>query len=129
MQKTVMNCSRLLNRYRNEKQKQLDLQTKDREIFVWSYWERLKMGLSITSMKNPSPKIKYFAKPTIKTLFTDKTLKGERVKRVDERELVEIFSRNFGNFVQNLGIDGLTNISSYNDTLTVRKVIEKFISS
>ena len=87
------------------------------------------MGLSITSMKNPSPKIKYFAKPTIKTLFTDKTLKGERVKRVDERELVEIFSRNVGNFVQNLGIDGLTNISSYNDTLTVRKVIEKFISS
>ena len=43
----------------------------------------------------------------------------------DESELLEIFSKYFGNIVENLGIDGLTNISSYNDIVTIRKTIEK----
>ena len=56
---------------------------------------------------------------TVKPSFTDKTLKDERITLVennkvvsDESKLVEIFSRYFGNIVQNLGMDGLTNISS-----------------
>ena len=42
----------------------------------------------------------------------------------DERELVEISSKYFGNIVQNLGIDGLTNTSSDNDAVTIRQAIE-----
>ena len=66
---------------------------------------------------------------TVKPSFTDKTLKDERITLVennkvvsDESKLVEIF----GKFVQNLRIDGLTNISSDNETVTIRKAIEKY---
>ena len=54
-------------------------------------------------------------------------MKDERITLVennkvvsDESELVEIFSKYFGNIVQNLGIDGLTNTSSDNDAVTIR---------
>ena len=40
----------------------------------------------------------------------------------DESKLVEIFSKYFGNIVQNLGIDGLTNVSSDNVVVTIRKI-------
>ena len=70
---------------------------------------------------------------TVKPSFTDKTLKDERITLVennkvvsDESKLVEIFSKYFGNIVQNLGIDGLKNISSDNDAVTLRKAIEKY---
>ena len=60
-------------------------------------------------------------------------MKDERITLVennkvasDESNLVEIFSKYFGNIVQNLGIDGLTNISSDNDAVTIRKAIEKY---
>ena len=43
----------------------------------------------------------------------------------DESELVEIFSKDFGNIVQNLSIDGLTNTSD-NDAVTIRQAIEKY---
>ena len=63
-------------------------------------------------------------------MFTDITLKVERVTLVEknrvasnESEVTEIF-RFFGNIVQNLGIDGLFNISSDNDFVTIRKTIE-----
>ena len=63
-------------------------------------------------------------------MFTDITLKGERVTLVEknrvasnESEVTEIF-RFFGNTVQNLGIDGLFNISSDNDFVTIRKTME-----
>ena len=46
----------------------------------------------------------------------------------DESELVEIFSKYFGNIVQNLGIDGITNTSSDNDAVTIRQAIEKYQS-
>ena len=69
---------------------------------------------------------------TVKPSFTDKTLKDERITLVennkvvsDESELVEIFSKYFGNIVQNLGTDGLTNNSSDNDAVTIRQAIEK----
>ena len=62
--------------------------------------------------------IKLFWK-TVKPSFAGKTLKDERITLVennkvvsDESELVEILSKYFGNIVQNLGIDGLTNTSS-----------------
>ena len=62
---------------------------------------------------------------TVKPSFIDKTLKDERITLVennkvvsDEIKLVEIFSKYFGNIVQNLGIDGLTNTSSDNDAVT-----------
>ena len=46
----------------------------------------------------------------------------------DESELVEIFSKDFGNIVQNLGIDGITNTSSDNEAVTIRQAIEKYQS-
>ena len=70
---------------------------------------------------------------TVKPSFTDKTLKDERITLVennkvvsDESKLVEIFGKYFGNIVQNLGRDGLTNISSDNETVTIRNAIEKY---
>ena len=70
---------------------------------------------------------------TVKPSFADKTLKDERITLVennkvvsDESKLVEIFSKYFGNIVQNLGIDGLTNIPSDNDAVTIEKAIEKY---
>ena len=66
-------------------------------------------------------------------MFTDKTLKDERIVLVEnnkvvsnESKLVESFCKYFGNIFQNLGIDGVTNISSDNDAVTIRKVIEKY---
>ena len=60
-------------------------------------------------------------------------MKDERITLVennrvvsDESELVEVFTGYFGNIVWNLGIDGLTNISSDNGTLAIRKAIEKY---
>ena len=60
-------------------------------------------------------------------------MKDERITLVennkvvsDESKLVEIFGKYFGNIAQNLGIDGLTNISSHNETVTIRKAIEKY---
>ena len=44
---------------------------------------------------------------------------------LDEIKLVKIFSMYFGNIAQNLGIDGLTNISSHSNALTIIKAIEK----
>ena len=70
---------------------------------------------------------------TVKPSFTDKTLKDEQITLVEnnkvvsgESKLVEIFSKSFGNIVQNLRINGLTNISSDNDALTIRQAIEKY---
>ena len=70
---------------------------------------------------------------TVKPSFTDKTLKDERITLVennkvvsDESEFVEIFSKYFGNIVQNLGVDGLTNDSSDNGVVTIRQTIEKY---
>ena len=60
-------------------------------------------------------------------------MKDERITLVennkivlDKSKIVEIFSKYFGNIVQNLGIDGLTNISSDNGAATVRKAIGKY---
>ena len=60
-------------------------------------------------------------------------MKNERITLVEnnkvvsgESKLEEIFSKYFGNIVQNLGIDGLTNISSDKDTVTIRKAIKKY---
>ena len=44
----------------------------------------------------------------------------------DESELVELFSKYFGNIVQKLGIDGLTNTSSDSDAVTTRQAIQKY---
>lgn len=46
----------------------------------------------------------------------------------DESKLVEIFNKYFGNIVQNLGINCLSNISSDNDTVITRKATEKYQS-
>ena len=60
-------------------------------------------------------------------------MKNERITLVEnnkvvsgESKLAEVFSKYFGNIVQNLGIDGLTNISSDIDAVTIRKAIEKY---
>ena len=71
----------------------------------------------------------------LKPSSRDKSLKGERITLVennkvvsDESKLVEIFSKYFGNIVQNLGIDGITNTSSDNEAVTIRQAIEKYQS-
>ena len=58
-------------------------------------------------------------------------MKNERIALVgnneivsDESDLVEIFSKYFGNKIQNLGIDGLSNTSSDNEAVTIRQAIE-----
>ena len=63
----------------------------------------------------------------------DKTLKEERITLgqnnkfvLDESELLDTFSKYFEYIVQNLGIDGLTNISSDNNTSTIRIAMEKY---
>ena len=60
-------------------------------------------------------------------------MKDERITLVennkvvsDESELVEIFSKYFGNIVEICGIDGQTNISSDNDNVAIRRAIEKY---
>ena len=75
-------------------------------------------------------KTKLFGK-TVKPSNIDKILKDERITLVennkvvsDESELVEIFCKYFGNIVQNLGIDALSNTSSDNDAVTIRQAIE-----
>ena len=45
---------------------------------------------------------------------------------LDEIKLVKIFSKYFGNIVPNLKIDGLTNIWSHSNALTIIKAIEKY---
>ena len=62
----------------------------------------------------------------MKPSFTDKTLKGERITSVEnkkvaseENKLVESFTKYFTNIFQDLGIDGLANISSDHDALTI----------
>ena len=61
-------------------------------------------------------------------MFTDKTLKDERITLTENNKVVsyksklEIFSKYFENTGQNLGIDGLTNICY----LTIGKAIEKY---
>ena len=69
----------------------------------------------------------------LKPSFKDKTLTKERTTLVennkvvsDESELVEIFSKYFGNIIQNQGIDYLTNTSWDNDAITIRQAIEKY---
>ena len=44
---------------------------------------------------------------------------------LDESKLVKMFSKYFGNNIPNLGRDGLTNISSDTNTVTIRKASEK----
>ena len=63
----------------------------------------------------------------------DKTLKEERITLgqnnkfvLDESELLDTFSKYFEYIVQNLRIDGLTNISSDNNTSTIRIAIDKY---
>ena len=131
LQKAIMNRSRLINRYRKEKQKQLDLLIKDRNFFVKLLRKTKKEFYNNLNLKYITEN-KLFWK-TVKPSFTDKTLKDERMTLVennkvvsDESKLVEIFGKYFGNIIQNLGIDGLTNISSDNETVTMRKAIEKY---
>ena len=125
-----MNSSRLLNDIERKKQKHLDLHTKDRNFWV-KLLRKIKKEFYKPQSKNTSPKEKLFQK-TVKPSFTDKTLKDERITLVennkvvsDESELVEIFSKYFGNIVQICGIDGQT-ISSDNDNVTIRRAIEKY---
>ena len=75
---------------------------------------------------------KLFCK-TVKPSFTGKTLTDKIISYVENTkvvsvgsELVEIFSKYFRNSAQNLGIDGLTNISSDNDTATTGKGMEEY---
>ena len=131
LQKAIMNRSRLLNRYRKEKSETtISAYKRQRNLCVKLLRKTKKEFYNNLNAKYINEN-KLFWK-TVKP-FTDKTLKDERITLVennkvvsDESELVEIFSKYFGNIVQNLGVDGLTNTSSDNDTVTIRQAIEKY---
>ena len=123
--KAIMNRSRLLNRYRMEKTEATRSAYKRQRNFLRKTKKELYNNLIIKYITEN----KLFWK-TVKP-FTDKTLKDKIITLVennnivsDERELVEISSKYFANIIQNLGIDGLTNTSSDNDSVTTRQAIE-----
>ena len=130
LKKAIMNHSRLLNRFRKKKTEATRSAFKRQIKFCVKLLKKTeKEFYNKLNIKYISEN-KLFWK-TIKPYFTYKTLKDERIafaenNRVnsDESKLVEIFSKYFGNAVQNLRIDSLTNISSDNDTVTIRKTTE-----
>ena len=132
LQKAIMNRSRLLNRYRKEKTEATRSAYKRQRNFCVKLLRMTKKEFYNNLNVKYITENKLFWK-TVKPLFTDKTLKDERITLVennkvvsDESKLVEIFGKYFGNIVQNLGIDGPTNTSSDNETVTIRKAIEKY---
>ena len=132
LQKAIMNRSRLLNRYRKEKTEATRSAYKRQRNFCVKLLRKTKKEFYNNLNVKYITENKLFWK-TVKPSFTDKTLKDERITLVennkvvsDESKLVEIFSKYFGNIVQNLGIDGLTNTSSDNDAVTIIQAIEKY---
>ena len=132
LQKAIMNRSRLLNRYRKEKTEATRSAYKRQRNFCVKLLRKTEKEFYNNLNIKYITENKLFWK-TVKPSFTDKTLKDERITLVennkvvsDESKLVEIFSKYFGNIVQNLGIDGLTNTSSDNDAVTIRQAIEKY---
>ena len=130
LQKAIMNRSRLLNRYRKEKTEATRSAYKRQRNFCVKLLRKTKKEFYNNLNVKYITENKLFLK-TVKPSFTDKILKDERITLVennkvvsDESELVEIFCKYFGNIVQNLGIDALTNTSSDNDALTIRQAIE-----
>ena len=132
LQKAIMNRSRLLNRYRKEKSEATRSAYKRQRNFCVKLLRKTKKEFYKNLNVKYITENKLFWK-TVKPSFTDKTLQDERITLAennkvvsDESKLVEIFGKYFGNIVQNLGIDGLTNISSDSETVTIRKAIEKY---
>ena len=132
LQKAIMNRSRLLNRYRKEKTEATKSAYKRQRIFCVKLLRKTKKEFYNNLSVKYITENKLFWK-TVKPSFTDKTLKDGRITLVennkvvsDESKLVEIFSKYFGNIVQNLGIDGLANTSSDNEAVTIRQAIEKY---
>ena len=132
LQKAIMNRSRLLNTYRKENTEANRSTYKTQRNFCVKLLRNTKKEFYNNLNVKYITKNKFFWK-TVKPSFTDKTLKDEKVTLVennkvvsDESELVEIFSKFFGNIVQNLGIDILTSTSSDNEAVTIRQAIEKY---
>ena len=132
LQKAIMNRSSLLNRYREEETEATSTAYKRQRNFCVKLLRKTKKEFYNNLNVKYITENKLFWK-TVKPSFTDKTLKDERITLVekdkvvsDESKLVEIFSKYFGNIIQNLGIDGLTNTSSDNDAVTIRKALEKY---
>ena len=131
LQKAIMNCSRLLKRYKKKKAEANGSAYKRQNFCVKLLRKTSKELYNNLNVKYITEN-KLFWK-TVKPSFTDKTLTDERIILVennkvvsDESKLVEIFSKYFGNVVQNLGTYVLTNISSDNDAVTIRKATEKY---
>ena len=130
LQKAIMNRSRLLNRYKKEKAEATrSAYNRQRNFCVKLLRKTKKESYNDLDVKHMTEN-KLFWK-TVKPLFTDKTLKNERITLVknnkvvsDESKLVEMLSKYFRDIVQNLGIVGVTNISFDNNALTIRKAIE-----
>ena len=132
VQRAIMNHSRLLNRYKKEKAEATrSAYNRQRNVCIKLLRKTKKEFYNNLNVKYiPKNKLFWtFLKPSL----TDKTLKNERIaivgnKKVvsDKIKLVSVFSKSFGNIVQNLRIDGLTNIFSDKEAVTTRKAIEKY---
>ena len=112
LQKAIMNCSRLLNRYRKEKTEATRSAYKRQRNCCVKLLRKTKKEFYNNLNVKYITENKLFWK-TVKPSFTDKTLKDERITLVennkvvsDESKFVEIFSKYLGNIDQNLGIDG-----------------------
>ena len=131
LQKAIMNRSRLLNK--KEKTEPTRSAYKRQRNFCVKLLRKTKKEFHNNLNVKYLTKNKLFFWKTVKPSFTGNTLKNERITLVEnnkvvsgESKLAEVLSKYFGNIVQNLGIDGLTNISSDNDAVTIRKAIEKY---
>ena len=131
LQNAIMNCFRLLNRYRKEKTEATrSAYERQRNLCVKLLRKTEKEFYNHLNAKYITEN-KLFWK-TVKPSFADKTFKDERITIVennlvvsDESELVESFSRYFGSIFQNLEIDALTNTSLDNGAVSLRQAIEK----
>ena len=123
LQKAIMNRSRLLYSFRKEKPKASRSVYKHRTFLCETIKKRQKGVLQEPECKLHQEN-KLFWK-NVKLSFTEITLVENRFIS-DECELVEIFSRYLDNIMRNLGTNSLTNFSSYNNTVTIRKAVEKY---
>ena len=122
LQKAIMNRSRLLYSFRKEKSKASRSVYKHRTFLCETIKKRQKGVLQEPECKLHQEN-KLFWK-NVKLSFTEITLVENRFIS-DECELVEIFSR-YLDIMRNLGTNSLTNFSSDNNTVTIRKAVEKY---
>ena len=90
LQKAIMNCSRMLNRYRKKKKTEpTNLLIKDRE-FLYETIKKNHIGFCNKLDVKCITENKKKQKKPVKSSFTDKTLKDERITLVENNKVVKM---------------------------------------